>query len=131
MTDQTTTQHEATDDGPVTIQPAGDAPGYAIPPELRYRIHDECATGYPCASCALVLRDADVAAKAKAEFDEAVDTLLGSVEGRKQLLLKAKDLGLLEGQDSGMLACLFFTNPDFARRLCDTVWAASQKRGAA
>ena len=73
----------------------------------------------------------DTTAAANTEFDEAVDTLLGSTEGRKQLLLKAEQLGLLEGHDRARLAFEFFTNPDFARRLCDTVWAASQNRGAA
>ena len=64
----------------------------------------------------------------KAEYDKTIDTILGSTEGRKQFLLKAEQLGLLEGLDPARLAFEFFSNPDFARKLCDVIWTASQNR---
>ena len=68
----------------------------------------------------------DIDGLTKAEFDKAIDTLLGSAEGRKKLAIKAGDLGLLEGLDRSKLAYLFFTDIDFARAFSDKVWAFSQ-----
>ena len=67
----------------------------------------------------------------KAEFDEAIDKLLGSTAGRRQILTKAMQLGLLNDHDLGKLAYLFFTDPDFARALSDKIWAARPYRGVA
>ena len=75
----------------------------------------------------IIHADADIDEHAKAEFDKAIDTLLGSAVGRKKLAIKAGDLGLLEGHDRAKLAYLFFTNPEFAREVSDKVWAEGQK----
>ena len=69
----------------------------------------------------------DIDELAKVEFDKAIDTLLGSAVGRKKLVIKAEELGLLEGNDRARLAFEFFTNPDFARAVSDKVWAAGQQ----
>ena len=64
----------------------------------------------------------------KAEFDKAIDTLLGSAKGRELFVIMAGSLGLFDGHDMGKLAFLFFTDPDFARKVSDKVWTASQNR---
>ena len=62
------------------------------------------------------------------EFNQAIETLLGSTKGRLALVELAIKFDI--ATDKQDLAFKFFTNPDFARYVSDRVWAASQKLAA-